>query len=123
MTTKPEAIAQIEAALLFIDLINSHEHVQVLLQIDAYSTFKKVTEPADMREVLAHIAAQDAEIARLREASGDPLQGAVDWLLEADRDFLCVATVQRTLRIGYNRAQRLCDKAKESAALKTKGTI
>ena len=75
MTTKPEAIAQIEAALLFIDLINSHEHVQVLLQIDAYSTFKKVTEPADMREVLAHIAAQDAEIARLREA----LEVIVQW--------------------------------------------
>ena len=48
----------------------------------------------------------------------DPLQGAVDWFLQADGEFFCVATVQRTLRIGYNRAKRLCDVAKERA---TKG--
>ena len=46
----------------------------------------------------------------------DPLQGAVDWLLEADGEYFCTATVQRTLRIGYNRAKRLCDTAKERAA-------
>lgn len=45
----------------------------------------------------------------------DPLQGAVDWLLEADGEYFCTATVQRTLRIGYNRAKRLCDTAKERA--------
>jgi len=46
----------------------------------------------------------------------DPLQGAVDWLLQADGEFFCVATVQRTLRIGYNRAKRLADIARERAA-------
>ncbi len=46
----------------------------------------------------------------------DPLQGAVDWLLQADGEYFCTATVQRTLRIGYNRAKRLCDTAKERAA-------
>jgi DNA segregation ATPase FtsK/SpoIIIE-like protein len=46
----------------------------------------------------------------------DPLQGAVDWFLEADGKFFCVATVQRTLRIGYNRAKRLADIAKERKA-------
>lgn len=48
----------------------------------------------------------------------DPLQGAVDWLLLADGEYFAVATVQRTLRIGYNRAQRLSDIAKERAAAK-----
>ena len=107
MTTKPEAIAQIEA------LRAAAVQIQ---QCDFAGWGNTCNDAAD------YIAVQDAEIARLREASGDPLQGAVDWLLEADREFLCVATVQRTLRIGYNRAQRLCDKAKESAALTTKGT-
>lgn len=51
----------------------------------------------------------------------DPLQGAVDWLLEADGEYFCTATVQRTLRIGYNRAKRLCDTAKERAAHGIKG--
>jgi len=46
----------------------------------------------------------------------DPLQGAVDWLLQADGEYFCTANVQRTLRIGYNRAKRLCDTAKERAA-------
>jgi DNA segregation ATPase FtsK/SpoIIIE-like protein len=46
----------------------------------------------------------------------DPLQGAVDWFLQADGEYFCTATVQRTLRIGYNRAKRLCDTAKERAA-------
>jgi len=46
----------------------------------------------------------------------DPLQGAVDWLLQADGEYFCTATVQRTLRIGYNRAKRLCDTAKDRAA-------
>jgi DNA segregation ATPase FtsK/SpoIIIE-like protein len=46
----------------------------------------------------------------------DSLQGAVDWLLQADGEYFCTATVQRTLRIGYNRAKRLCDTAKERAA-------
>lgn len=46
----------------------------------------------------------------------DPLQGAVDWLLQADGEFFAVATVQRTLRIGYNRAKRLADIARERAA-------
>ena len=46
----------------------------------------------------------------------DPLQGAVDWLLQADGEFFCVATVQRTLRIGYNRAKRLADIARERTA-------
>lgn len=46
----------------------------------------------------------------------DPLQGAVDWLLQADGEFFAVATVQRTLRIGYNRAKRLADMARERAA-------
>lgn len=50
----------------------------------------------------------------------DPLQGAVDWFLFADRQFFCVATVQRTLRIGYNRAQRLCEIARERAYGKDK---
>jgi len=47
----------------------------------------------------------------------DPLQGAVDWFLQADGEFFCVATVQRTLRIGYNRAKRLSEVAKERAAI------
>lgn len=47
--------------------------------------------------------------------SDDPLQGAVDWLLQADGEFFCVANVQRALRIGYNRAKRLSDTAKERA--------
>ena len=51
-----------------------------------------------------------------RAPSDDPLQGAVDWFLQADGECFCVATVQRTLRIGYNRAKRLCDIAKERAA-------
>jgi hypothetical protein len=46
----------------------------------------------------------------------DPLQGAVDWFLQADGEYFCTANVQRTLRIGYNRAKRLCDTAKERAA-------
>lgn len=50
----------------------------------------------------------------------DPLQGAVDWLLQADGEFFCVATVQRTLRIGYNRANRLSEVAKERAAISAK---
>lgn len=50
-----------------------------------------------------------AGMADAREA--DPLQGAVDWICQADGEFFCVATVQRTLRIGYNRAKRLCDNA------------
>jgi DNA segregation ATPase FtsK/SpoIIIE-like protein len=45
----------------------------------------------------------------------DPLQGAVDWLLQADGEYFYTANVQRTLRIGYNRAKRLCDTAKERA--------
>jgi hypothetical protein len=45
----------------------------------------------------------------------DPLQGAVDWFLQADGEYFCTANVQRTLRIGYNRAKRLCDTAKERA--------
>lgn len=53
----------------------------------------------------------------------DPLQGAVDWLLQADGEFFCVATVQRTLRIGYNRAQRLCDTASERANNITKAAL
>lgn len=52
------------------------------------------------------------------EPADDPLQGAVDWLLLADGEYFAVATVQRTLRIGYNRAQRLSDIAKERAAVK-----
>ena len=56
-----------------------------------------------------------------RATSDDPLQGAVDWFLQADGEFFCVATVQRTLRIGYNRAKRLCDIAKERAAIKQGG--
>ncbi len=47
--------------------------------------------------------------------TNDPLQGAVDWLLQADGEYFCTATVQHTLRIGYNRAKRLCDTAKERA--------
>lgn len=52
----------------------------------------------------------------------DPLQGAVDWFLEADGEYFCTATVQRTLRIGYNRAKRLCDAAKERSANAIKDT-
>ena len=54
--------------------------------------------------------------AQRKPLTDDPLQGAVDWLLEADGEYFCTATVQRTLRIGYNRAKRLCDTAKERAA-------
>lgn len=56
------------------------------------------------------------EKAQSKPLTDDPLQGAVDWLLEADGEYFCTATVQRTLRIGYNRAKRLCDTAKERAA-------
>ena len=59
--------------------------------------------------------------ARRKPLTDDPLQGAVDWLLEADGEYFCTATVQRTLRIGYNRAKRLCDTAKERAAHGIKG--
>ena len=59
--------------------------------------------------------------AQRKPLTDDPLQGAVDWLLEADGEYFCTATVQRTLRIGYNRAKRLCDTAKERAAHGIKG--
>jgi len=59
--------------------------------------------------------------AKRKPLTDDPLQGAVDWLLEADGEYFCTATVQRTLRIGYNRAKRLCDTAKERAAHGIKG--
>lgn len=59
-------------------------------------------------------AAKPAQAERVA-LNDDPLQGAVDWFLQADGEFFCTATVQRTLRIGYNRAKRLCDTAKERA--------
>lgn len=59
--------------------------------------------------------------AQRKPLTDDPLQGAVDWLLEADGEYFCTATVQRTLRIGYNRAKRLCDTAKERADQGIKG--
>jgi DNA segregation ATPase FtsK/SpoIIIE-like protein len=65
---------------------------------------------ADEREQA--LAAQPAPV----PLTDDPLQGAVDWFLQADGEYFCTANVQRTLRIGYNRAKRLCDTAKERAA-------
>lgn len=59
--------------------------------------------------------------AQRKPLTDDPLQGAVDWLLEADGEYFCTATVQRTLRIGYNRAKRLCDTAKERSDQGIKG--
>jgi len=53
--------------------------------------------------------------AQRQPLTDDPLQGAVDWLLQADGEYFCTALVQRTLRIGYNRAKRLYDTAKERA--------
>jgi DNA segregation ATPase FtsK/SpoIIIE-like protein len=56
-----------------------------------------------------------AQPAQRQPLTDDPLQGAVDWLLQADGEYFCTAIVQRTLRIGYNRAKRLYDTAKERA--------
>lgn len=71
------------------------------------------------KELSDHLAVAPAQPERA--PSDDPLQGAVDWFLQADGEFFCVATVQRTLRIGYNRAKRLCDIANERAAIKQGG--
>ena len=68
--------------------------------------------------VMQMLAAAKAARPEPVESADDPLQGAVDWLLLADGEYFAVATVQRTLRIGYNRAQRLSDIAKERAAAK-----
>ena len=78
--------------------------------VDCVSGVDQVSAINDARAAIA--AAKQAQ----SEPSDDPLQGAVDWFLQADGECFCVATVQRTLRIGYNRAQRLCDIAKERAA-------
>lgn len=68
-----------------------------------------------VKKIASHLAAARPQPV-LEPLTDDPLQGAVDWFLQADGEFFCVATVQRTLRIGYNRAKRLCDIAKERAA-------
>ena len=56
-----------------------------------------------------------AALAQPEQEAADPLQGAVNWLREAHGQYFCVATVQRTLCIGYNRAKRLCETAIEAA--------
>jgi len=74
------------------------------------TSWDTVCRRCDDEAMLAHPqASEPAE-------KDDPLQGAVDWLLQADGEFFAVATVQRTLRIGYNRAKRLADIARERAA-------
>lgn len=59
-----------------------------------------------------------AKEAILSSEAEDPLQGAVDWFLYADGDLFSVSNVQRSLRIGYNRANRLAEVARERVSLK-----
>ena len=58
----------------------------------------------------AHQSALSTAYGLNADMDADPLQGAANWLAQAHGQF-CVAVLQGSLMIGYNRAKRLYDAA------------